>query len=340
MGRNNQVRLARLDGDVAHSHVRQASLELRPMRAAVDRNEQPEFGAHKQQIRINQILAHYVRVAGKLLCGKRCPGLAVVFGPVDVGLHVASGVAIKSRVRNGGIEMTGLDRGDPCVWRQTGNVLDDIGPTLSVVACDLHVAIVGSNPNYVAILGRLGNRINRLVLLGIRIVDGQTARKLLMLARRIVGGEIGRNAFPGLAVIARPKQELPAQINSSRMVGARMDRRIPVKAKVRFSSPWQRLDVPRLPGALAEARNSSALVFHIGIVGIGRIGECPKAVSHADHAPRAVRDSIDTARWSHPCAIILQAAVDVVRIGHVIAHVIELRDRQIRKKAPVVCLIL
>ena len=45
------------------------------------------------------------------------------------------------------------------------------------------------------------------------------------------------------------------------------------------------------------------------------------------------------ARRAHPAAVVLQAAVNVIRISHVGAHVVELGDRNIVEKAPVVGLI-
>src|SRR5208283_5993743 len=145
--------------------------------------------------------------------------------------------AIKSCISNRRIEMTGLNRGNPCVRWQPGDVFDHVCPMSPVVARNLNVAIVRSGPDYIAILGRLVNRIDGLVLLGVGIVDGQPARQFLMLASRIVGGEIRRDAIPGFAVVARTKQELPAEIDCSWVVGTHVDRRIPVKAKVRLSSP-------------------------------------------------------------------------------------------------------
>src|SRR5437899_12028815 len=45
------------------------------------------------------------------------------------------------------------------------------------------------------------------------------------------------------------------------------------------------------------------------------------------------------ARRAHPRAIVLQSSVDVVGVGHVEAHVIELRHGKVRKESPVCSLI-
>ncbi len=66
MGRQNQVRFAWLDRNVAHCHVRQAAFELRPVPAAINRNEKPELGPHEQKIGIDQIFAHHMGVAAQL----------------------------------------------------------------------------------------------------------------------------------------------------------------------------------------------------------------------------------------------------------------------------------
>ena len=55
--------LARMNREVAHGHVRQVRRELRPLPAAVERDEQPELGADEQQIRVDEILLDDVGVA-------------------------------------------------------------------------------------------------------------------------------------------------------------------------------------------------------------------------------------------------------------------------------------
>ena len=63
MGCQHEIVVARLNGEIAHRHRGQlASLELRPVRAAIDRDPQPEFGAEKQQPRIDAVLLDDVGV--------------------------------------------------------------------------------------------------------------------------------------------------------------------------------------------------------------------------------------------------------------------------------------
>ena len=45
--RQKQIRLARLDRDVAHGHVGQVAFELRPVRAAIDGDKESELGPDK-----------------------------------------------------------------------------------------------------------------------------------------------------------------------------------------------------------------------------------------------------------------------------------------------------
>src|SRR5580693_2810266 len=101
------------------------------------------------------------------------------------------------------------------------------------------------------------------------------------------------------------------------MVLTHMNRGVPVKTKLWLVRSRQRLDVSRLSRRLPKARDHPALIFRIGIIGVRRVGEGPEAVTSADHPPVSIGDSIHGARRSHPGTVILQSAVDVVRIRHI-----------------------
>ena len=86
-------------------------------------------------------------------------------------------------------------------------------------------------------------------------------------------------------MIARAEQELRAEIDRARLIRTQSDRRIPVKAKVRVTRPWQWLDLLRFARGLAEARDLAALVFGIGVIGIGG-SRSPETVADTDLSPR------------------------------------------------------
>ena len=76
-----------------------------------------------------------------------------------------------------------------------------------------------------------------------------------------------------------------------------------------------------------DTRNSSALRLHIDVVGVGWIGEHEETVTSVEIFPAAVGDASGISGVSHPDAVVLQAAVNVIRIGGVYADVIELTYR-------------
>ena len=58
----------------------------------------------------------------------------------------------------------------------------------------------------------------------------------------------------------------------------------------------------------------AALVFRVEVVGVGRIGEHPEAVAAVHVFPAAVGDAAGVGGIADPAAVVLQAAVDVVRV--------------------------
>ena len=73
----------------------------------------------------------------------------------------------------------------------------------------------------------------------------------------------------------------------------------------------------------------AALVLGVEVIGIGRIGKHPETVAAVHVFPLRVGDSAGILRFAHPRTVVLQSAVDAIRIGVVHADVIELRDRQV-----------
>src|ERR1700752_963540 len=97
--------------------------------------------------------------------------------------------------------MSGLDRRDPRVLGQAGDVGNDIRPRLPAVARDLQVPVIGAGPDYLAVTRRLREGLDRCVHLGRRVVDRDAARLLLFLFLWVVGRQIGRDTLPRLAEV-------------------------------------------------------------------------------------------------------------------------------------------
>ena len=239
MSGEHEIVFARLDGEIAHRHRREtAAFELRPGLAAIDRDKKSKLGPEKQQIRLHDIFLDDVGVSANTFGVLRAstsgsPGLA---DSQSCGKRRA-----RYRRRYGDRKRRRRCRrrsywpAPSCTqefWRKAGNVANDVVPGLRAIARDLQVAIVRPDPDDILVLGRFADRVNRGVHFRRRIVDGDAARLFLFLFLRIVRRQVGRNALPGLAMIARAKEKLRADIDRPFLVRRNGHRRIPVPAQL------------------------------------------------------------------------------------------------------------
>src|SRR5690242_3355391 len=110
-----------------------------------------------------------VAVDPALLYWKRGPGLAIVRGLIEVWLDLAEGVTIKSCVGRALVEAACLNRGNPGKLGEVRHIADDIRPGFGAVASNLQIAIIGADPDDLAILRRFRDGINRGVHFGRRV---------------------------------------------------------------------------------------------------------------------------------------------------------------------------
>src|SRR5262249_5546881 len=85
---------------------------------------------------------------------------------------------------------------------------------------------------------------------------------------------------------------------------------------------------------LACTEGPPALALAINEVLVGRIDEGPEAVAKEKRGPLRLRNPSGIAGRSVPDEVVLQTAVEVVRIGRVCADMVELADRQRGHEAP------
>ena len=64
------------------------------------------------------------------------------------------------------------------------------------------------------------------------VIHRDAAGFFLFLLLRIVGGEVGRDALPGLAVVARAEHELRADVDGALLIRAQHQRRVPVEPQL------------------------------------------------------------------------------------------------------------
>ena len=150
-------------------------------------------------------------------------------------------------------------------------------------------------------------------------------------------GEMRSHVCP---IVARAEEELRADVERAVLRGAHVDRRVPVEAQLPFLVAGQRLDVADLVRLAVDAADVAALRFGVEVRRVGGIDEHPEAVAAVHVLPLRLRDAAGELRLADPRAVVLQAAVHVVRPVHVDAHVIELRDRQRLRLPPLVAAVV
>ena len=87
-------------------------------------------------------------------------------------------------------------------------------------------------------------------------------------------------------------------------------------------------------GIAVDAANLATLRFGVDVGRIRRVFEHPEAIAAIHVFPSGIGHTARIRRVSYPGAVVLETAVDVIRIGVVHAYVIELRDRQIELMLP------
>src|SRR5437773_959419 len=107
-----------------------------------------------------------------------------------------------------------------------------------------------------------------------------------------------------------------------------LDWRVPVEPEF-FLVVWPRLDVARLMCLSIYPPDLTALVFGINVIRIRRVGKHPETVAGVHVFPLRVGDAAGILRFAHPRTVVLQTAVNAVRIVIVHAYVIKLRHWQV-----------
>src|SRR5206468_2029526 len=135
-------------------------------------------------------------------------------------------------------------------------------------------------------------------------------------------------AVPRLAMIARSEQELRADVDCSLLVRRKRDRRIPVEPELLIVI-WPGLDIAGFMCVSIYASDFPALILGIDVIRISRILEHPEPIAIVHVFPLRVGDAAGILRVAYPRAVILQSAIDVVRIVIVQAYMVKLGYRQV-----------
>src|SRR5207249_5219357 len=112
----------------------------------------------------------------------------------------------------------------------------------------------------------------------------------LLLLLWIISGQVGRNSFPGLAVIPGAKQELRADVNRPFFVRRQRDRRIPIESEF-FVVVWSRLDIASFVGTAINSRDLAALIFGVNVIRISGVRKHPETIAVIHIFPLVIGDT-------------------------------------------------
>src|SRR5438477_1483436 len=288
----NKIVFTGLNREIAHRHRRKpTTFELRPSLSAINRNVQAKLSSKKKQARFHDIFLDDVRVTSntlRILRGhERSPGFPKVSGAKSVRCHVTKSMAIEGDVGSAGVVVTGLDPTYPGVWRKAGNISDHIVPALSTIAGQLQVAIVGSDPDHILVLGRFADGINGGMHLRGGVIDSDPTRLFLFLFLRIISRQVRRNTLPVLTMIARTKEKLRAHIEYPFLVRRERHRGIPIPAQF-FLVVRLGLNVARFVGISIYPADITALIFGIDVIGIARIRKTEETITSEHVFPSGI----------------------------------------------------
>ena len=102
-----------------------------------------------------------------------------------------------------------------------------------------------------------------------------------------------------------------------------------------YTSGPQWLAAHVLQGVAVRTDDAAALRFEVDVVlRCNRIGEHPEAVAASERFPLRIGDAAGITRRRDPAGVVLQTAIDLIRILVVHGDVIELRDRQVLVLVP------
>src|SRR5579872_1101313 len=130
-------------------------------------------------------------------------------------------------------------------------------------------------------------------------------------------------------MIARTEKVLRRNVQSSLLVGAHVNRGVPVETQLGLAVIGLGLNEARFESGAVHAADVPALGFRVDVVGIGGIGEGPEAIAAKKIFPAIIGDPVGVLGIADPHTVVLEPAVDMVRIVIVNAYVVKLRDRQV-----------
>ena len=233
-----------------------------------------------------------------------------------------------------------LDVADRRPLHESRQVRGEVGPSLSTVARELHLAVVRPRPDHTGLEPGLCNGEHDARVLNADVVRCQSARRAQV--RRIISREIGADQAPRLPAVGGAVHVLTADVHGVVIVRRDRERKGPDEAILRVSRrPADRclgpdFGVLRDAGAEVELGDDSAHASKSRRarphnVRVHRVRCGPAAFAATHRAPFTARNDRSRLRVARPTRgrTILSIAVHEIGNAVVDRHVVHLRQRQL-----------
>ncbi len=173
-------------------------------------------------------------------------------------------------------------------------------------------------------------------------IIGQPPALELLLFLWIIRGQVRTNDGPILSIISTLMQILRAKVQARlRLMWIQCDRRIPVPSQA--LAIWMcRLDEFRISGLSVDQTDISFLALRIGGIRSSRHRYYIKTVAEEQFAPLLVTNPVRSkaVRRTHPRAIVLHPAVDIIGQLVVDVNMVKLGQREVLHEVPTLAVVV
>src|SRR5208283_542071 len=215
---HNEVVVPLLLGEVVNRSVRQPEPEQVPLSAVVPRNVQSILQACIIHVRIAPVAMRHMRINLRQIAGDGLPRRAVIAGAIDIRLEVAVEMAIYRDNRISGIVRGKIYRLDATPRWKAGNVRCYVRPACAAIARDLHLPVIGADPEHARILPRGCDADDGVENLSAGVVFHYRSARRLLLAL-VIHREVGADGLPGAAAVLALEDHVAACIERRRVGG-------------------------------------------------------------------------------------------------------------------------
>ena len=292
---HRQIRLPLLDLQVAHRDGGKISFELYPLLAAVHREEQTKFRAHKQQVGIDRVFRECQhRAVIRQVAGDGIPGTPAIGALQQIRFEIAFLMILERGIHSTNVVTRGGDPAHISALRHAGKS-SQLAPILPAIFGDLNQAIVAAHVQQPFLQRRFRDVGQVAIERSGSIFRDRIRAPHFTHHRQLVAidllGEVGTDGAPGIATIVAAKNLVGAEIKPGMRMRADQNRRIPIPAIDRKVFGFGRLDAGALTGATVITSERAFLILGINDVGIFRVDHRAEAIAALGDEPVGIGDA-------------------------------------------------